>query len=329
MEQRHIELELLAPAFLGDAEQRAAWRTPPIKAELRRWWRLAMAVQGARLADIRQMEGQFFGTAAGDSGQRSRVRLRLAEWRKGDNNRWLQPDSAHVRKGAHKAKEFEYLAYGRAGTKGANDSALPAGEKARLGVAWPAHAPGADALPDALGLLDRLGALGGRSNNGWGSCALIDAPGIELDRFTRDWQDALDEPWVHAIGRDERGPLLWQTTASHASWDGVMHDLAEVRKGLCKESGPLRPLMSWPVTGREGDVPLDVGGDRIPNTLRLRVVRSGPGVLRGLLFHLPCRPADHIWTGKLRKEQRRTFPDLWRKAHAHLDAHNGLQRVNQ
>ena len=29
------------PAFLGDAEQNGAWRTPPFKALLRQWWRVS------------------------------------------------------------------------------------------------------------------------------------------------------------------------------------------------------------------------------------------------------------------------------------------------
>jgi hypothetical protein len=29
------------PAFLGDAEQNGQWRTPPFKALLRQWWRVA------------------------------------------------------------------------------------------------------------------------------------------------------------------------------------------------------------------------------------------------------------------------------------------------
>lgn len=31
------------PAFLGNAEQQAQWRTPPFKALLRQWWRVVKA----------------------------------------------------------------------------------------------------------------------------------------------------------------------------------------------------------------------------------------------------------------------------------------------
>ena len=330
MEQRDIELELLAPAFLGDANQCAAWRTPPIKNLLRRWWRVAMAARGKRLTEIRHDEGRLFGTAAGNSGERSRLRLRLAEWRKGYETQWREPAGSGRQRSGLDTQTIRYLAYGRAETTGANNSAIPAGERAQISLAWPWDCPGADALPDALGLLDRLGALGGRSNNGWGSCGLVDLSEPDLRGFARDWEAALSEPWVHALGRDETGLLLWQTTASHSSWDGVMRDLAEVRKALCADAGPLRPLLSWPVTGTERRGGLTSrSGDRIPNTLRLRVTRTSENELRGQVCHLPCRPADGVWTEKLTEQDRRDFPGLWREAHQLLDGRDDLQRVSQ
>lgn len=66
MEQQTFRLELLSPTFLGDAEQKAAWRTPPIKAQLRRWWRVAMFARGHRLPGLRQQEGELFGDATTD-----------------------------------------------------------------------------------------------------------------------------------------------------------------------------------------------------------------------------------------------------------------------
>ncbi len=32
------QLRFQTPAFLGNAQQQAQWRTPPIKALLRQWW---------------------------------------------------------------------------------------------------------------------------------------------------------------------------------------------------------------------------------------------------------------------------------------------------
>ncbi len=36
-------VSFVTPAFLGDAEQNGAWRTPPFKILLRQWWRVAAA----------------------------------------------------------------------------------------------------------------------------------------------------------------------------------------------------------------------------------------------------------------------------------------------
>ena len=33
-------LSFTTPAFLGNASQQAQWRTPPVKALLRQWWRV-------------------------------------------------------------------------------------------------------------------------------------------------------------------------------------------------------------------------------------------------------------------------------------------------
>jgi CRISPR-associated protein Cmr1 len=43
MTQLRYRLTFLTPAFLGNAEQSAQWRTPPIKALLRQWWRVVYA----------------------------------------------------------------------------------------------------------------------------------------------------------------------------------------------------------------------------------------------------------------------------------------------
>ena len=78
------------PAFLGNAEQNAQWRTPPIKALLRQWWRVAYAADknfAVNLADMRREEGLLFGHAWLDddwddkgnkfAGRKSRVLIRL------------------------------------------------------------------------------------------------------------------------------------------------------------------------------------------------------------------------------------------------------------
>ena len=41
MQTFHYRLSFFTPAFLGNANQQAQWRTPPLKALLRQWWRVA------------------------------------------------------------------------------------------------------------------------------------------------------------------------------------------------------------------------------------------------------------------------------------------------
>ena len=64
MIQREYHLRFHTPAFLGNAEQSGQWRTPPFKAQLRQWWRVAYAAsKGFQLtvAQMREEEGKLFG----------------------------------------------------------------------------------------------------------------------------------------------------------------------------------------------------------------------------------------------------------------------------
>ena len=85
-------LQLASPAFLGDADQRGVWRTPPLKALIREWWRIAVAPElGYDEHKLRQREASLFGTAADDNqsdNQQSRIRLGLQDWREGSLKSW-------------------------------------------------------------------------------------------------------------------------------------------------------------------------------------------------------------------------------------------------
>ena len=43
------------PAFLGNAEQQGQWRTPPIKALIRQWWRVAYAAEHGHRVNVAEM----------------------------------------------------------------------------------------------------------------------------------------------------------------------------------------------------------------------------------------------------------------------------------
>ena len=91
MKTRTFTFRFTNPAFLGNAEQNGAWRTPPIKALLRQWWRVAYAAQGNFQVDVGQMrreEAALFGHADTDGASRSLVRLRLNRWDEGTLKTW-------------------------------------------------------------------------------------------------------------------------------------------------------------------------------------------------------------------------------------------------
>ena len=90
MQNFHYRLSFFTPAFFGNASQQAQWRTPPIKALLRQWWRVAVAQQVRYNPDaLRKREAELFGVAAdgGDSHQ-SLIRLRLSHWNEGKLKDW-------------------------------------------------------------------------------------------------------------------------------------------------------------------------------------------------------------------------------------------------
>jgi hypothetical protein len=75
-------VRFVTPAFLGNAEQQGQWRTPPFKALLRQWWRVAAAKDyGYNHQRLRDAEGKLFGNAwIEEAFCKSKVRLRLDRW---------------------------------------------------------------------------------------------------------------------------------------------------------------------------------------------------------------------------------------------------------
>src|SRR5690625_7156461 len=86
-------IRFVTPAFLGNAEQAGQWRSPPFKALLRQWWRVAYAAEKqsqVHPAAIRKDERLFFGHARPEDDRdeegnklpdrRSQVRIRMGKW---------------------------------------------------------------------------------------------------------------------------------------------------------------------------------------------------------------------------------------------------------
>lgn len=320
MVTRSVTIRFLTPGFVGDANQGAAWRTPPFKAQLRQWWRVVMAARGVEVPEMRRLEGQLFGDAAGKEGVRSRVLLRLGTWASRSGNTWSSGADTDALGDTARASASGYLGYGRVGEKGAIASAIPAGGKAELRIAWPPNEDGADALDETLGLMSLLGTVGGRSRNGWGSYLLEPAPGVQQADYGVQWRDAMQRAWVSGIGADNKGLLAWHTD-SHKGWERVIRQLGDIRKFLNKAAGEHRTLVNYPVTEQTRH---ELGRDRIPNTLRFKVV-PGPGnSVRGQVVHLPCRPKDELWN-RISAADREGLVAVLKQAHASLDG--TLQRA--
>jgi len=177
------------PAFLGDAEQQSAWRTPPLKALLQHWWRVAVAKQyGYDWQKIREAEGRLFGHAwlkdgnGKDWAMRSRVRLKLAHQNTGSLKHWENsPASNNITHREVKDKNTgklrpmrpeTYLAYGPLHFANGltHPPAINAKEQNQLTLSYPEEAN--EGLAHALQLIHWFGTLGGRSRNAWGSVEL-------------------------------------------------------------------------------------------------------------------------------------------------------------
>lgn len=351
MIEHTYQLRFNTPAFMGNAEQQGQWRTPPIKALLRQWWRVAYAAdhpKGMSVAEMRRAEGRLFGVAAdGKESNRSLVRIRLSSWATGTLKSWdrLEQPSVHhreVERTGYKVGPHAYLGFGpldgRGGTRFGEkvNAAIKDGEHADLSLAFPSGDE-SDRLHRALWLMHQYGTLGGRSRNGWGSFSLTPLgttpallPNAALDKsLTMPWRDALAHDWAQAIGCDEYGTLIWQTEALD-DWKKVMRRLAEIKIGLRTQfkfnSGKHAPVpearhwLSYPVTNHS----VNAWGNnaRLPNSLRFKVRAESDGKLRGVVFHVPCLPPVEF------RPDRAAIVRVWQQVHQYLDTTTALKRIS-
>ena len=329
METIRCTVRFVTPAFLGGADQSAQWRTPPVKALLRQWWRVVWAAGGTRLDPelLKNDEARLFGAAADDragSSRASRVRLHM-DWRGGD---LVEPRSWQARTGKVPHREAEkahcqvdaalYLGYGPldfdrdAGNRLKRPSAIAAGDGRSLRI----HVPGdgiEQEIRNALRLAHAFGGLGGRSRNGWGSLHFERGGlgGEELEgflnpanaeardwvrAFSRPWIDALDTDWCHAVGTDDKGLLVWRTQAMD-KWEQVLRRLAEVKVAFRTKldvKGPgftERHAVAYPVTNHN----LPGGRDkRLANQILFKVLKAGERYV-GVVAHLPHGVPEALW----------------------------------
>jgi CRISPR-associated protein Cmr1 len=297
-------VKFVTPGFVGDADQKGTWRSPPFKALLRQWWRIVVARQfDYNHKRLRDEEGKLFGHAWLQNTQgktwalQGQVRLKLERWRYGMLKAWPEdPKVEHPEVDSPKIGSHLYLGYGslnfqkKKGTvlKNNNPAISPSVETSGLFIAFPEKEK--EKLIQVLQLIHWFGSMGGRSRNGWGSLALSEceggeiqpaeylleghAPSMLLDQ-ARLFEDCMDRDWPHAIGRnaDER-LLIWKTKKSFKSWSEAMKELARVKiafrvvctiatnRDLQYPRLEERHILSYPVTnhGVDGWVKKDTRG---------------------------------------------------------------------
>lgn len=344
MRQYHFQIGFTTPAFLGNADQSGQWRTPPFKAQLRQWWRVAYAGSENFPNDFTAMrvaEGKLFGHAwlEGDrsesgekiSASRSKVRIRLNKWTEGTLNKskWSPLERVQHPEVKTPVPADLYLGYGpvvlprgeRSPTLKAN-AAIQATDHGTFSLACPED--DSPMIESALGLMDRFGTAGGRSRNGWGSYGLFPVdptPALPRTLPLRPWRDALALDWPHAVGSDARGALIWQTQP-FSDWRGLMKELAVLKIGLrtqfefptAQPDGQIheRHWLSYPVTRHS--VKAWGGYARLPNSLRFKVRPTAEAKVVGVIFHMPCRPPNAF------SPNPQAIADVWEKVHAFLDA---------
>jgi CRISPR-associated protein Cmr1 len=357
MKKLEYRVSFTTPAFLGNADQQAQWRTPPFKALLRQWWRVVHAPKvHFNVDDLRRDEGRLFGVAAdgGDSRQ-SLVRFRLSRWQPGRLTQWQgsKPGVFHpeVGAGGMKVGEDLYLGYGPvtyetgAGTvfakvKGAENrrSAISEGMHETLTLSVP------DAYVAEIGLAMCLaawfGTLGSRSRNGWGALhiepagdtpAIPDLTATGLKAVLRPLDQCLTLDWPHAIGTDGNRPLVWRT-APKDSWREVMKQLAQIKIAFRTQPAlsfsmvapgqfGARHLLGYPATHHNVNGSGWGNQGRLGNQLRFKVTKQD-AQWQGVIVHLPCRlPAEMV--AVLPHYQRNNLDETartaWRAVHTVLD----------
>ena len=355
MKKLEYQVSFTTPAFLGNAEQQAQWRTPPIKALIRQWWRVVKAPQVRfNVAELRTAEGALFGSASDDGAEkshRSLLRLRLSGWDEGKLTSWPvgEPKEKHPEVnfpvGTDLYLGFGPLEYDKASKGSALGTSKSSGQKrtaiddkakAELRLMFPAsYEP---ELHTALQLVAWFGTLGSRSRNGWGALQManehlkpLTCTNLESLAVTRPLTECLQEEWPHAIGTDTTGPLVWKTRVT-GDWRNVMKELARIKiafrtqpalslDGVAEGTVSGRHLLAYPVT-HHGVFGTAWGGKgRLANQIRFKLLPEG-NQLVGVIVHLPCRLPDEM-ASTLPPQERTNLDarqrEIWQAVHAVLD----------
>ena len=327
MKQLRYTLSFTTPAFMGNAEQNAQWRTPPIKALLRQWWRVAYAVDHqfqVNVPTMRREEGLLFGNAwlSHKEGQKdvndhckSQVRIRLAMPDGQNGNAWgmgTQQGVAPLTTGLDTGYAWFGLVNRGSGTPDRNAIAIKANESRRdLLLAVPDDH--AERIQTTLQLIHAFGQLGSRSRGGWGSFALTGIEPLQINvlnsRFSQALDDCLNHDWPISLCKDNTGLCLWESKSTFPSWDKAMRMVAQERKNArvalkSFKGRDLRPVLGFATPGR------------MPSPLRWRVVPAASGQLAVSVFAMPTLIPEE---GKQRIDKAQT-KDSWHEVFRVMDA---------
>lgn len=260
--QLSYRLSFNTPAFFGNAEQQAQWRTPPVKALIRQWWRVVKAQSvGYDHARLLEEENALFG-AAGDANKpklgKSKLQLRLLKgWGAGilhppyGEPIWHPEAQGKSATPGMDVKSNVYLGYGPLGTNNDRTALDPATSRNTLQLRVPDGRT--NEVQAAIQLAAWFGAVGSRARNGFGSMqwdadkeaingttpALEALTSAAFKAFTASnpvglcYVAALARDWPHAIGLDTKSdPLVWQTNKTYPSWMAAMKELAILKIAL-------------------------------------------------------------------------------------------------
>lgn len=327
-------VRFLTPAFLGNADQSGQWRTPPFKALLRQWWRVAYAADhgfNVGVVDMRREEGRLFGHAwleddRDSEGQkinarRSLVRIRLAMPNGDASKAWDRGTQQGVSP-LPTGLDTSYAWFGlikRGGGLPERTAIKAGGDEGQrtLHIAYPDHLDAC--MQEVLRLIDAFGLLGSRSRGGWGA---FHVDGIEtmdprgMPRYARPIDQCLDHDWAMSLATDEKGLCVWESESTFTAWHDAMRIVASERKAVrtalkAVQGHDLRDALGF------------AGPGRMPSPLRWKIVPPRESKLTIRVFAMPhALPADR---GKFLARQ--DLLQAWKVVCATLDQGASLARV--
>lgn len=310
MKTLEYTVSFTTPAFLGNAEQQAQWRTPPFKALLRQWWRVAYAADRGFNVDVgamRREEGLLFGHAWLEKdtfkrdgrevtavARKSLVRLRLKNPTGDNENSWRIGSQKGVDPLSN-GLETSYAWFGlikrgdglpdRSAVKSVDRKSVGAAEAIRqLGIAVPDK--DVTKFQEVMQLIDAFGLIGSRSRGGWGALHVGDIEPLSsqgMARYARSIDACLADDWAASLAKDDGGICIWHSRNSFGTWDKAMEAVAIERKKIrsaLKVELDLRPALGFASSGR------------MPSPLRWKVTGGQSNGLAFRVFAMPHRLPD-------------------------------------